>query len=66
MNDAEASLVRAEIEAANHRADQAEAAQRRAEADRDRLRALLSRLRTSMSEAFNDPGQDGTPPGGAE
>lgn len=65
MNVQEAALVRAQIEAAEHRAEVAEAARARAEADSDRLRALLSRLRTSMAEAFNDPGQDGTPPGGA-
>ena len=63
MNATEAALVRHQIEAAEHRADAAEAAQRRAEGERDALRALLARVRTSLNEAVNDPVSDGRPVG---
>jgi len=63
MNADEAALVRHQIEAAEHRADAAEAAQRRAEGERDALRALLARVRTSLNEAVNDPADDGKPRG---
>jgi len=63
MNADEAALVRHQIEAAEHRADAAEAAQRRAEGERDALRALLARVRTSLNEAVNDPVSDGRPVG---
>jgi len=63
MNATEAALVRHQIEAAEHRAEAAEAAQRRAEGERDALRALLARVRTSLNEAHNDPADDGRPTG---
>jgi hypothetical protein len=63
VNATEAALVRAQIEAAEHRAEAAEAARRRAEAERDALRALLARVRTSLNEAHNDPASDGRPVG---
>ena len=61
MNADEAALVRRQIEAAERRAEAAEAAQKRAEGERDALRALLARVRTSLNEAHNDPASDGRP-----
>lgn len=63
MNDAEASLVRAEIEAANRRATQAEAERDQYKRERDEARAILTRVRTSLGEVQNDPGDDGKPRG---
>lgn len=61
MNSVEADLVRAEIESATRRAEQAESSLREVARERDHLRALLSRLRTSLGEVMNDPGSDGAP-----
>lgn len=63
MNDAEASLVRAEIESLTRRAEAAESLLHTAERERDQLRALLARIRTSLNEVHNDPASDGVPPG---
>jgi hypothetical protein len=62
MNSVEADLVRAEIESATRRAERAESSLRECTQERDQLRALLSRLKTSLVEVMNDPGNDGAPP----
>lgn len=63
MTIIEAEAVRAELAALVARAHAAEQCAThselraiKAEAERDTLRALLSRLRTSLAESFNDPG----------
>lgn len=64
MTPAEAEVVRAELATLTVRAERAERRARQAEAQRDHLRALLTRCRTSLTEAFNDPGlgdEDATP-----
>lgn len=63
MNDAEASLVRAEIESLTRRAEAAESSRDQYKRERDEARAILARVRTSLSEVHNDPGSDGVPPG---
>jgi len=55
MTPAEAETVRIEIAALTKRAEAAEQRANRAEAERDHLRALLGRLRTSLAEVHNDP-----------
>lgn len=55
MTPAEAETVRAEIVALTAHAELAEQRATRAERERDSLRALLSRVRTSLNESFNDP-----------
>jgi predicted nucleic acid-binding Zn-ribbon protein len=63
MNDAEASLVRHELASLTRRAEQAECSLREVARERDHLRALLTRLRTSLNEIQNDPVSDGRPVG---
>lgn len=55
MTPAESETVRAEISALTARAEMAERCAQRAEAERDHLRAILARSRTSLTELFNDP-----------
>lgn len=55
MTPTEAEVVRAELAALAARVEQAERRAKHAEAERDHLRALLTRCRTSLTEAFNDP-----------
>ena len=57
MSPAESETVRAEIAALTARAEAAERRATQSEAERDRLRALLGRLRTSLVETLNDPGE---------
>lgn len=63
MTPIEAETVKVELTALAVRAEQAERSAARnemralkAESERDMLRALLSRSRTSLAENFNDPG----------
>jgi len=62
MNSVEADLVRHELASLTCRAEQAESSLRECTQERDQLRALLSRLKTSLVEVMNDPGNDGAPP----
>lgn len=63
MNDTEANLVRAEIEALTRRAEAAESDRDRYKRERDQARAILARIKSSLAEVFNDPGHDGQPRG---
>ena len=63
MNDAEASLVRAEIESLTRRAEAAESLRDQFKRERDEARAILARVRTSLGEVHNDPATDGRPVG---
>lgn len=56
MTPLEAEAVRRELTAQTARAESAERRAIKAESERDALRALLSRVRTSLAESFNDPG----------
>lgn len=63
MTPIEAETVKSELIALTVRAEQAERCAARnemralkAESERDLLRSLLSRSRTSLTENFNDPG----------
>jgi len=51
MTSAEQEAVRAEIALLTGRAEAAERRAQRAEAERDQLRALLARARTSLAES---------------
>jgi hypothetical protein len=55
MTPEELQTVNAQVRAQVERADAAERRAEAAERERDALRALLSRLRTSLAESFNDP-----------
>jgi hypothetical protein len=57
MSPATLEAALAEIAALAARAESAERRACLAEAERDRLRALLGRLRTSLVETLNDPGE---------
>ena len=57
MSPQEAATVQAELAAVTRRAEVAEEEARRTKIERDHLRALLSRIRTSLAE-FNDPVAD--------
>jgi len=61
MNAAEADLVRCELESLTRRAEAAESSLRAIARERDQLRAILTRIRTSLNENANDPGSDGVP-----
>lgn len=56
MTPLEAEAVRRELTAQTARAEAAERRAIKAESERDALRVLLSRVRTSLAESFNDPG----------
>lgn len=56
MTADEVNAVRSFLAQADARAATAQQRAARAEAERDQLRALLARVRTSLVETVNDPG----------
>lgn len=57
MTPAEVNAVLHELSVLRERAEVAERRATQAETQRDSLRTLLTRIRTSLSEQFNDPGE---------